>query len=74
MVDAVARASLPFGDRVIFKEHKITGKEGVQMMATLGVSNLPTIVIDGNIEFVSQIPPVEKLGEMIGGYVKSKKS
>jgi glutaredoxin len=65
MVDAVARASQPFGEKVIYKEHKITGKEGVQMMASLGVKNLPTIVIDGNIEFISQIPPVGKLGEKI---------
>ena len=74
MVDAVARASHPFGEKVIYKEHKITGREGVQMMASLGVRNLPTIVIDGNIEFISQIPPVGKLGEKIGAYLKSKKA
>ncbi len=72
MVDAVARASHPFGEKVIYKEHKITVKEGVQMMASLGVSNLPTIVIDGNIEFISQIPPVGKLGEKITEYLKLK--
>jgi MtaA/CmuA family methyltransferase len=74
MVDAVTRASRPFGDKVIFKEHRISGRDGVQMMATLGVKNLPTIVIDGNIEFVSRIPPVGKLEEKIGDYLKSKKS
>ncbi|MGF1585988.1 MAG: uroporphyrinogen decarboxylase family protein [Bacteroidales bacterium] len=74
MVDAVARASQPFGERVIYKEHKITSKEGVQMMASLGVMNLPTIVIDGNAEFISQIPPLNKLGEKIGEYLKSKKA
>ncbi len=74
MTDAVKRACLPFGEKVIYKEHKITGKEGVQMMASLGVKNLPTIVIDGNIEFISQIPPVGKLGEKIGEYLKSKKA
>ncbi|MFO7923557.1 MAG: uroporphyrinogen decarboxylase family protein [Bacteroidales bacterium] len=73
MVDAVARASHPFGEKVVYKEHKITGREGVQMMASLGVKNLPTIVIDGNIEFISQIPPVGKLEEKIGEYLKSKK-
>jgi thiol-disulfide isomerase/thioredoxin len=72
MVDAVARAAQPFGEKVIYKEHKITSKEGVQMMASLGVMNLPTIVIDGNAEFISQIPPVNKLGEKIGEYLKSK--
>ena len=73
MVDAVARASHPFGEKVIYKEHKITGKEGVQIMASLGVKNLPTIVIDGNIEFISQIPPIGKLREKIESYLKSKK-
>ncbi len=73
MVDAVARAAQPFGEKVVYKEHKITSKEGVQMMASLGVKNLPTIVIDGNVEFISQIPPVGKLGEKIGDYLKSKK-
>ena len=72
MVDAVARASQPFGEKVVYKEHKITSKEGVQMMASLGVKNLPTIVIDGNVEFISQIPPVGKLGEKISDYLKSK--
>ncbi len=74
MVDAVSRAAQPFGEKVIYKEHKITSKEGVQMMASLGVMNLPTIVIDGNVEFISQIPPVGKLGEKIGDYLKSKKA
>ena len=72
MVDAVARAAEPFGERVIFKEHRIKEKEGVQMMASLGVKNLPTIVIDGNIEFISQIPPVNKIGEKITEYLNSK--
>ena len=74
MVEAVERASSPFGEKVIYKEHKITGREGVQMMASLGVKNLPTIVIDGNIEFTSQIPPVGKLGEKIRDYLKLKKN
>ena len=72
MVDAVARAAEPFGDKVIYKEHRIKEKEGVQMMASLGVKNLPTIVIDGNIEFISQIPPVSKIGEKISEYLSAK--
>ncbi len=74
MVDAVARAAHPFGGKVIYKEHKITSKEGVHMMASLGVMNLPTIVIDGNVEFISQIPPVNKLGDRIREYLKLKNS
>jgi MtaA/CmuA family methyltransferase len=74
MVDAVARAAQPFGEKVIYKEHKITSKEGVQMMASLGVMNLPTIVIDGNAEFISQIPPINKLGDKIREYMRLKKT
>lgn len=72
MVNAVSRAAEPFGDKVIFREYRIKEKEGVQMMASLGVKNLPTIVIDGNIEFISQIPPVNKISEKLNDYINSK--
>jgi glutaredoxin len=72
MVNAVERASLPFGEKVIFREHKITKRAGVQMMASLGVKNLPTIVIDGNIEFISQIPPVSQIESKIREYLGTK--
>ena len=72
MVDAVARAAESYGDKVVFKEHRIKEKEGVQMMATLGVKNLPTIVMDGNIEFISQIPPISDIKAKIEGYLAAK--
>jgi len=72
MVDAVERACHHFGTEVEFKEHRIKEVQGVQMMATLGVQNLPTIVIDGNIEFISQIPPVYKIEERIAYYLEKK--
>ncbi len=72
MVNAVERAAKPFGDKIIFKEHRIKEKQGVQMMMSLGVKNLPTIVIDGNVEFISQIPPVKKIEEKMMEYMKLK--
>ena len=42
----VARAAAKFGDKVVYKEHRIKEAEGVQMMVSLGVQNLPTIVMD----------------------------
>jgi MtaA/CmuA family methyltransferase len=72
MVDAVARAAEPFGNKVVFKEHRIKEKEGVQMMATLGVKNLPTIVMDGNIEFISQIPPITDIKAKIEQHLAAK--
>lgn len=72
MVNAVARACESFGEKVEFKEHRIKEKEGVQMMATLGVLNIPTIVMDGNIEFISQIPPVGTIEKKIKEYLVKK--
>ena len=72
MVNAVERAAIAFGDKVVFKEHRIKEKEGVQMMVSLGVQNLPTIVINGNIEFISQIPPVSQIEATIKKYLGSK--
>ncbi|PKQ63919.1 hypothetical protein BZG02_07870 [Labilibaculum filiforme] len=73
MYNAVVRASEKFGDKVIYKEHSIKEKEGVQMMATLGVRAIPTIVIDGNVEFASQIPPLSEIEAKIESYLADKK-
>jgi MtaA/CmuA family methyltransferase len=72
MVNAVERAAKPFGDKVIYKEHSIKEMEAVQMMVSLGVQNLPTIVMDGHIEFISQIPPVNKIEEKIREHLNNK--
>ncbi|MCT4591393.1 MAG: uroporphyrinogen decarboxylase family protein [Carboxylicivirga sp.] len=72
MVDAVKRAADKFGDKVVYKEHRIKEKEGVQMMVTLGVQNIPTVVMDGNVEFISQIPPIAKLEERMAHHLSSK--
>jgi MtaA/CmuA family methyltransferase len=61
MVDAVARAAESFGEKVVYREHRIKEKEGVQMMVTLGVMKIPTIVMDGQVEFSSQIPPIHEI-------------
>ncbi|WP_430813800.1 uroporphyrinogen decarboxylase family protein [Carboxylicivirga sp. RSCT41] len=72
MMDAVERAAQEYGDKVVIKEHRIKEKEGVQMMLSLGVQNLPTIVMDGNIDFISQIPPIQDIKEKIKGYLSVK--
>lgn len=72
MYNAVIRASEKFGDKVVYKEHKIKNEAGIQMMATLGVKNIPTTVIDGNIEFISQIPPVKDIEDKIEEYLSKK--
>ena len=72
MYDAVVRAAEPYGDKVIYKEYSIKEKEGVQMMATLGVRAIPTIVIDGKVEFASQIPPLQNIQAKIEHYLAKK--
>ena len=72
MVDAVDRAAVPFGDRVVYREHRIKQMDGVAMMMALGVRNLPTIVMDGDIEFISRIPPIRDIEAKIGEHLATK--
>ncbi|WP_372772040.1 uroporphyrinogen decarboxylase family protein [Mangrovibacterium sp.] len=72
MLQAAEVASAPYGSKVICREYNILTPEGVQMMASLGVKNLPTIVIDGTIEFISQIPPINKIQEKIEAQLTAK--
>jgi len=72
MVSAVKRAAGSFGDRVIFREYKIKEEQGVQMMVTLGVQKVPAIVMDGNLEFNAQTPPVKDIENKINSYLKAK--
>ncbi len=72
MMEAVKAAAAPFGESVRYIEHKIKHKESVVCMLKLGVKNLPTIVIDGKIKYVSIIPDVEELKKSIQEALESK--
>ncbi len=72
MMEAVKAAAEPFGENVRYIEHKIKHKESVVCMLKLGVKNLPTIVIDGKIKYVSIIPDVEELRKSIQEAAESK--
>jgi uroporphyrinogen decarboxylase len=61
MVDAVERAAARFGDKVVVNEHKITTRGGLGHMAKLGVGQIPTICIDGEVKFPSIIPDITTL-------------
>lgn len=56
MMEEVIAVARQYEGKVIYREYKIKEKEGVVAMMKLGVANLPTIVIDGIIRFVSLIP------------------
>ena len=61
MVDAVRKIAPEFDGIVEWREHKIKYRESLVFMTSLMVRNIPTICIDGQIEFVSRIPPRDEL-------------
>ncbi len=61
MVEAVRKVAPQFEGVVEWREHAIKKMEAVTFMSSLMVKNIPTICIDGKIEFVSQIPPKTSL-------------
>jgi uroporphyrinogen decarboxylase len=65
MMEAVKRASVGFGDKVVVIEHKIKDADGIRMMLALGVQNVPTTCINGQIAFISQIPPRNEIEKTI---------
>lgn len=61
MVDAVRKVAPEFDGIVEWREHKIKYRESIVFMTSLMVRNVPTICIDGQITFVSRIPPRDEL-------------
>ncbi len=61
MVDSVRKITPEFDGLVEWREHKIKYRESLVFMTSLMVRNIPTICIDGEIKFVSRIPPREEL-------------
>ena len=72
MVDAVTQAARPMGEKVTIREHKITTQSGLGHMAKLGVGQIPTICIDGQVAFPSIIPDIQTLTEAIIEKVEAK--
>lgn len=61
MVEAVKAVAPQFEQLVEWREHKIKYRESLVFMTSLMVRNVPTICIDGQITFVSRIPPRDEL-------------
>ena len=72
MVDAVKRVVPEFEGIVIWREHKIKHRESIVFMTSLMVRNVPTICIDGEIVFVSRIPPKDELIAAIQDRINKK--
>lgn len=73
MVEAVKAAVKGLEDKVQWTEYKVKEKESVVRMIKLGVQNIPTICIDGEIKYISIIPSVEELRRAILEKVNMKK-
>lgn len=56
MMEAVEKAAEAAAVTCYVNEHKIKVREGIGMMVKLGVKNLPTICINGEVAFSSIIP------------------
>jgi len=72
MMDAVERAAKEAFVKVYINEHKIKARAGLGMMKKLGVKNLPTICIDGDIAFASIIPDLKTLVKAIEAHAIKK--
>ena len=72
MVEAVKEVAPHFEGLVEWREHSIKNLEGVTFMSSLFVKNIPTICIDGQITFVSKIPPRNELIRAIQTRINEK--
>lgn len=73
MIEAVRNSCRSFGDKVCWVEHKIKEKESAAFMLKMGVSNIPTTLIDGEIKYISLIPSEKELTEEINKAVLKKR-
>ncbi len=65
MLEAVRIACEPYADKVKFVERSIKTPDGLGYMLALGARNIPTLCINGEIVFVSSIPPVCEIRKAI---------
>jgi MtaA/CmuA family methyltransferase len=71
MLDAAIRAAEKAGVPVDVREHKIKSREGIGYMTRMGVKNIPTVCIDGEVKFISQIPDSETFIQAIRDRAKT---
>ena len=69
MVDAVKVAKDNYKDAIDYVEYKISIKENIARIKKMGVKNLPSIYINGELKYSSIIPSRKELFEMIENYL-----
>ncbi|HNT74938.1 MAG TPA: uroporphyrinogen decarboxylase family protein [Anaerolineae bacterium] len=72
MRDAALRAAAELADAVDMVEYKFTQKENVARVMKLGVKNLPSIYINGELAYSSIIPSNRELVERISEKAKKR--
>lgn len=72
MVTAAEEVAQTVPQSVIVREHKIATAEGIAMQKRLQVEHLPTICIDGQIRFISEIPDRDTFAREVEGAVLRK--
>ena len=65
MLGAALDVKKEFGDKVDVVEYKMLDEKTVPMMMKMGVANLPTMVVNGKIEYISIIPTKAELFKKI---------
>ncbi len=70
MLNAAVRAYQELAGQVDMVEYKITEPQNVARMHKMGVKNLPSILIDGQMRFSSIIPSNRELIDAIREYMK----
>ena len=65
MMGAADVAKAHFGDSIDMVEYKFTKKENIARCVKMGVTNLPSIYINGKLKFSSIIPSKEELEKTI---------
>ncbi len=69
MMGAAKTAKEKYGNRVDLVEYKFTEKENIARVKKMGVKNLPSIYINGELKFSSIIPSLAELSEAIESYL-----
>jgi MtaA/CmuA family methyltransferase len=72
MLEAAKRACEEFGDKVTLNERSIKTREGLEFLTAIGAKNIPTLCIDGEVTFVSNIPPVNEIKKVIESKINKK--
>lgn len=63
-------AKAKYGDKIDLIEYKFTIKENIARCVKMGVKQLPSLYINGNLVYSSIIPSLEKLSAEIEKYIK----